>query len=193
MAGSGPDGGAREQGRSTGSRTSTFVVATAVLMLVVVASASAKRIAGTARNDVLRGTSAADVLDGRGGNDRLYGLAGDDRLIGGAGNDRLWAGAGVDRISCGGGQDIAYGDAEDTIAADCERRVVAPPAAIGSEHTPYLGTTAQGKRMGFDGAGTAFRNVALRFDAGCTGDVSRRLLHFCASFPSAFTVARPAL
>lgn len=105
------------------------VIATA---LAFAATAAAKTIVGTTRTDVLRGTSAADVLDGRGGADRLYGYAGADRLIGGPGNDALYAGAGRDTVVCGAGRDIAFVDASDRVAGDCEdvrRPAPAPPPA----------------------------------------------------------------
>ena len=48
----------------------------AVLGGLVVSSALAATIVGTAGNDVLRGTAKADRLICKGGNDRLFGLAG---------------------------------------------------------------------------------------------------------------------
>ena len=89
-------------------------------LLIGAATVGAASIKGTAGNDTLRGGAAADRLDGKGGNDKLYGLAGNDTLIGGAGNDLVVGGAGADRLACGAGKDIARGDAQDKVGADCE-------------------------------------------------------------------------
>ena len=91
-----------------------------VALLVATATVSAATISGTAGNDTLRGSAKADKLSGKGGNDKLYGLGGDDVLVGAAGNDLLVGGPGADRLSCGAGRDTARGDANDTIAKDCE-------------------------------------------------------------------------
>ena len=92
-------------------RWTSIVAALAVLALVVVSSAAAANVVGTAKNDVLRGTSKADKLLGKGGNDRLLGLGGNDMLDGGPGADNL---------KCGGGRDTAIADASDKVAFDCE-------------------------------------------------------------------------
>lgn len=94
--------------------------AACVAVLVATATVGATVITGTAGNDTLRGGAKADKLSGKGGNDKLYGLGGNDVLVGGAGNDLLVGGPGADRLSCGAGKDTARGDANDTIAKDCE-------------------------------------------------------------------------
>src|SRR5262245_23341749 len=93
-------------------RRSAIVTSLAcVALLVGTATVGAATISGTSRNDTLRGGAKADKLSGKGGNDKLYG---------GAGNDLLVGGPGADRLSCGAGRDTARGDANDTIASDCE-------------------------------------------------------------------------
>jgi hypothetical protein len=91
----------------------------ALALAIVVSSASAANIVGTARNDVLRGTPKADRISGGKGNDRLFGLGGDDVLTGGPG---------VDRFDCGAGRDIANAQAGERVARNCEvvRRAPAP-------------------------------------------------------------------
>jgi hypothetical protein len=112
-------------------RRSTIVTSIAcVALLVATATVGAATINGTARNDTLRGGAKADKLSGKGGNDRLYGLGGNDVLVGGAGNDLLVGGPGADRLSCGAGRDTARGDANDTIASDCETVLGLPKATI---------------------------------------------------------------
>ena len=88
------------------------VLTVAVIGSLAVASAvAASTIVGGSENDTLRGTPRADKLYGKAGNDRLYGLRGNDVLVGGAGADRL---------VCGPGRDIAWADAKDRVAKDCE-------------------------------------------------------------------------
>jgi hypothetical protein len=105
---------------------------------ILVSTALAANVAGTAKNDVLRGTANADRISGRAGNDKLYGLAGNDVLNGGAGNDLVVGGAGADTLACGAGKDTARGDAADKVAGDCEivRGLPAPPAPTPPTPTP---------------------------------------------------------
>ena len=91
-------------------------------------------------DDTIRGGNGRNHLDGGRGADRIDGGSGSDTLTGGAGRDMLFAGGGPDtihaadgapdRISCGtnlsptsnGGfeLDVAYVDAGDQVAKDCE-------------------------------------------------------------------------
>ena len=117
-------------------RRSTIVTSVVcVALLVATATVGAATINGTARNDTLRGGAKADKLSGKGGNDKLYGLGGSDVLVGGAGNDLLVGGPGADRLSCGAGRDTARGDANDTIANDCETVLGLPKASISISDT----------------------------------------------------------
>jgi hypothetical protein len=101
-----------------------------MIAAIVVTSAGAGTIRGTARNDVLRGSAAADKLYGNAGNDKLYGLAGNDYLNGGPGNDVLSGGPGTDVLACGPGRDTAVADARDKIGADCETVQGVPKPAV---------------------------------------------------------------
>src|SRR6266536_2566635 len=82
--------------------------------------ASAVRVTGTARADILSGTSARDQLFGRGGNDRLLGYAGRDHLDGGLGDDVLIGGNSGDLLIGGGGDDRI--DARDNERTRCTLR-----------------------------------------------------------------------
>ena len=75
----------------------------AVLALLLAATASAKTIVGTARNDFLVGTRSADSISGRAGDDRIS-VEYDGR----------------DRVSCGPGVDTVTADQVDVVAGDCE-------------------------------------------------------------------------
>ena len=86
--------------------------------LLLVSTALAATISGSARSETLRGTNAADVIRakagndrayGRNGNDRLYGQNGNDRLYGQNGNDRLYGQKGNDRVVGGPGNDLLTG------------------------------------------------------------------------------------
>lgn len=179
-------------GRRLRRRSARGLLTAAVLCssAVLAAPVAAKNINGTPHGDLLRGTAASDSINGRGGNDRLYGLAGADRLSGGPGDDRLYGGPGIDRFACGPGRDTAYGDAEDTIADDCERKVIPLSPAIGPTASYYQGTTSQGKRVGFDGLGSRFAHIALRVDANCTGTVIARVFNLKVNFDGPVEVAR---
>jgi Calx-beta domain/RTX calcium-binding nonapeptide repeat (4 copies) len=102
----------------------------AMIAAIVVASAAAGTIRGTAKNDILRGTAKADKLFGAGGNDKLFGLAGNDVLNGGPGNDVLTGGPGADTLACGPGRDVAVADSRDTIGADCEAVTGVPKPVV---------------------------------------------------------------
>jgi glucose/arabinose dehydrogenase len=67
--------------------------------------ASARRLDGTKRADVIVGVPGRNVIRGGGGADVICGLAGDDRLRGGAGKDVLRGGHGADRCFGGRGRD----------------------------------------------------------------------------------------
>src|SRR5262249_12771901 len=90
----------------------------ACIVLVATATVGAANVTGTNGDDTLRGGASADTLVGTGGN--AYGAGGNDVLSGGGGNDLLVGGRGADKLTCGPGQDIARGDAQDKIGADCE-------------------------------------------------------------------------
>lgn len=107
-----------------------LAAALVALAAIVVASAGAANINGTAKSDTLRGTTKADKLYGNGGNDKLYGLGGNDYLNGGAGNDLLVGGPGADTIVCGAGVDTVVADAGDKVSADCEHVTGLPKPAL---------------------------------------------------------------
>jgi Ca2+-binding RTX toxin-like protein len=73
--------------------------------------ATARRIRGTRRADVIVGTRGRDRINGRGGNDLICAGRGRDRVSGGAGADRIFGGSGGDRISGGSGGDRLFGQA----------------------------------------------------------------------------------
>ena len=118
----------RNEGRRL--QLATLGLVGAMIAAIVVASAAAGTIHGTAKNDVLRGTAKADKLFGAGGNDKLFGLAGNDVLNGGPGNDVLTGGPGADTLACGPGRDVAVVDARDRVAADCETVQGAPHPSL---------------------------------------------------------------
>jgi dienelactone hydrolase len=92
---------------------------------------TAKTLPPTESGDAIRGGKGADRLRGGGGDDCLYGQKGRDRLkgddgddflSGGGGRDHLSGGPGADTLKCGQGRkDVAKADANDTVAASCER------------------------------------------------------------------------
>lgn len=112
------------------TRATALAVLSAALAAAVVATAGAANINGTAKNDTLKGTAKADKLYGMGGADKLYGFGGNDYLSGGAGNDLLVGGAGADTIVCGAGADTVIADAQDKVAADCEKVTGLPKPAL---------------------------------------------------------------
>jgi Ca2+-binding RTX toxin-like protein len=79
--------------------------------------------------DTLTGNSRSNSLDGNNGADQLSGAGGNDTITAASYND-VGADAiglesrGADTITCGSGVDTVYSDASDTVAADCERRVL---------------------------------------------------------------------
>src|SRR5690349_10139415 len=141
----------------------------ALVVPPLAAGSAAKRIVGTARNDVLRGTPGPDVISGKAGNDKLYGRGG---------NDRLYGGPGADRFFCGPGRDTAYVDTRDTIARDCEvvKRVrppkpkpppPPPPPLIPPGH--YVAPTNQSRNVTFDvnGDGVTIAHLRMEYNAQC--------------------------
>ena len=151
-------------------RQLSFVLLVLALALPSLAfGAAAKRIVGTARNDVLRGTRHADTIYGKAGNDKLFGLGG---------NDTLYGGPGADRISCGPGRDTAYADKLDKVGADCE--VVKglgptppkpppppPPPLVPPGH--YVAPTNQGRNVTFDvrADGATIASLRMEYNAEC--------------------------
>jgi Tol biopolymer transport system component len=73
-----------------------------------------------AGNDLVMAGAGNDKVDGGSGNDMLLGGPGADRLDGGSGNDTLRGDDGRDLLICGPGRDIAFADATDIVAKDCE-------------------------------------------------------------------------
>lgn len=139
------------------------------------AGAAAKRIVGTARNDVLRGTPRADAIYGKAGNDKLYGRGGNDRLYGGAGADKLYGGPGADRFFCGPGRDTVYVDLHDTTGRDCElvrgvrppKPPPPPPPLVAPGH--YVAPTNQSRNVTFDvnGDGVTIAHLRMEYNAQC--------------------------
>jgi Ca2+-binding RTX toxin-like protein len=66
---------------------------------------------GTALADSLSGTAFSDQIQGFNGNDSLTGGGAADKLYGGEGNDTLDGGAGADTMTGGNGNDVYYVDA----------------------------------------------------------------------------------
>jgi hypothetical protein len=141
---------------------------------------SIEEVTGGAAGDRLTGGSGANVLSGGGGNDTLSGGAGDDLLDGGSGRDLLDGGADADVLRsadgepdedrCGTGSDLVFGDASDTIAADCER-----PAGAPGTTTPGAGATLDllPRVMRMTASGALRVRVYCGLSAGvCTGRVS---------------------
>ena len=146
-----------------------FVFLIAGVLATGGAAESARKIVGTAKNNVLHGTPKADTILGRGGNDTLYGGAGNDVLIGGPGRDKLVGGPGRDVLRCGSGQDIAYADASDSVGKDCETVKLAK--APGPKALPghYCGFNNQGKGVCFDVTANSggVANFATTSDVDC--------------------------
>jgi Ca2+-binding RTX toxin-like protein len=92
--------------------------------------------AQTARNTIV-GAGGPNILTGQGQADRLTGAGGRDSLDGREGSDTIDAldGNSGDRIACGGGADVAYADAGDVVAGDCEKTIWAP--AVSSARLRY--------------------------------------------------------
>jgi Ca2+-binding RTX toxin-like protein len=145
---------------------SLVALAVALALPPLAAGAAARRIVGTARNDVLRGTARADAIWGKAGNDRLYGRGG---------NDRLYGGPGADRISCGPGRDTVFADRRDTIAADCEVLKGGPPKPPPPPPPPlvspghYVAPTNQSRNVTFDVSddGAEIANLRMEYNAQC--------------------------
>jgi len=148
-------------------RLSLLGLCLALALPPLAAGAAAKRIVGTARNDVLRGTRGPDVIYGKAGNDKLYGRGG---------NDRLYGGPGADKFICGPGRDTVYVDRRDTIGRDCEVvRGVRPPKPPPPPSPPlvapghYVAPTNQSRDVTFDvgGDGVTISNLRMEYNAQC--------------------------
>jgi Ca2+-binding RTX toxin-like protein len=82
-----------------------------------------ERVLGGAGNDVLVGDAGANELSGGPGDDAIAGHGGADVLSGGPGRDGINADDPVaipDTVGCGDQRDRVFGDAQDTVRADCE-------------------------------------------------------------------------
>ena len=102
------------------------------------------------------------TLTGGTGSDTIIGSPGTDAVSGGTGNDTIdVSGAGpADSVSCGPGRDVVHADADDEVAADCERVLAGPldPSAAIDEalaaadafvaQLRHLNTTAFGPLLG---------------------------------------------
>ena len=107
------------------------VIFAAFTVLAVAATAGARSITGTPRNDRLVGTLRNDSIRGIGGRDVLLGRSGADYLNGGSGPDTMAGGPGADlvlaaydgsrdTVACGAGVDVVNADLVDAVAPDCE-------------------------------------------------------------------------
>ena len=107
------------------------VILAAFTVLAVAATAGARSITGTPRNDRLVGTLRNDSIRGIGGRDVLLGRSGADYLNGGSGPDTMAGGPGADlvlaaydgsrdTVACGAGVDVVNADLVDAVAPDCE-------------------------------------------------------------------------
>jgi hypothetical protein len=144
-------------------------VAAGALALLVVTSAPAANVVGTAKNDVLRGTPKADKLYGKGGNDRLLGLGGNDTLVGGPGADTL---------KCGAGNDTAVGDAADKIGPDCE--------TVRGPMLPAVSIAGASVAEGNSGTSTLSFPVSLASPVGWSVSVAYATANGSAAAPSDF-------
>ena len=111
-----------------------LVVLVALSLFVGVGSVFASTIVGGPRGETLRGTPRQD---------RLYGKAGNDILLGLGGNDVLVGGPGADRLLCGPGRDVAWADARDKVAKDCETVKGRPQPPLPTMPGRYCGATSQ--------------------------------------------------
>jgi len=69
--------------------------------------------------------AGAYTISGGPGNDSLSGGVGSDTVNGGTGDDYIDVrGGGSDAVTCGSGRDVVLYDASDTVARDCETRVL---------------------------------------------------------------------
>jgi hypothetical protein len=156
------------------------VLALVLVGLVVgVATAGARSVTGTPRNDRLVGTPRADVMRGLAGNDELLAGRGADFLQGGPGRDTYDAGPGNDLLSasydasrdvvrCGPGLDVVNADLSDTVASDCElvgRRLSRDPYRNdGAQHE----TEVEPDSLTFGRTTVATFQVGRRFDGAAT-------------------------
>ncbi len=168
------------------------VILVAFTVLGLAATAGARTITGTPRNDRLVGTPRADVIRGLAGRDVLLGRGGADYLHGGGKADTMDGGPGADRIQaaydgsrdgvrCGAGTDLVNADLVDSVARDCElvgRKLAEDPyPADGGQHESlvepdsftYGRTTVATFQVGrrFEGAATNI-GFAVTTDDGAT-------------------------
>jgi Ca2+-binding RTX toxin-like protein len=119
--------------------------ASGIIGITVIPSDGADSITNTtATPSTLSGGDGNDSLAGGSGNDTLRGNKGVDTHSGGAGDDFIDArGDRGDVVSCGDGNDTVFGDASDSIAADCETvdrgAVPPPPPGPTAEPPPTVG------------------------------------------------------
>jgi hypothetical protein len=144
------------------TRTPVLTAALTGALLVGVGAPLAATIIGTKGDDTLRGTPRADRLEGRGGDDRLYGRGGRDVLVGGRGDDVLVGGPGADRLACGPGRDVAWADARDRVARDCETVKGLGPPPPPTRPGTYCGATSQGMSICLDVGTTSGIQVVAR-------------------------------
>ena len=178
--------------RPTQSMRIAVVILGAFVGLALAATAGARSITGTPRNDRLVGTPRSDAIRGLGGQDMLLGRSGADYLDGGLARDTLDGGPGADLLQaaydgsrdvvrCGAGPDLANADLIDAVARDCElvgRRLSQDPYRSGggqheSEVEPdsftFGRTTVAAFQVGryFDGAADNI-GFAVTTDDGAT-------------------------
>lgn len=90
------------------------------------------------------GRTARWTLTGDGGSDLIAGGPGSDTIDGGSGTDGIYAaGGGVDTITCGSGFDIVRADADDSVASDCEWRIIRAAAPVAPEVSKALRLAAR--------------------------------------------------
>jgi hypothetical protein len=124
-------------------------------------------------NHHLYGAGGNDELGGKGGNDELSGGDGVDTLSGGAGRDRIGAGdphgAAADSVDCGSAWDVAFGDALDRYAPNCEQYVF---GGVSHFNPP---TAASGRPPGLPAIvapSVIRRKTTLLVIAGCQDDAA---------------------
>ena len=99
------------------------------------------------------GRTARWTLTGDGGSDLIAGGPGSDTIDGGSGTDGIYAaGGGVDTITCGSGFDIVRADADDTVASDCEWRIIALPRRSRPRSARHCGWPRASRSAGPRGA-----------------------------------------
>ena len=150
-----------------------------LVVLALAATAGARSITGTPRNDRLVGTPRADAIRGIGGRDVLLGRGGADYLNGGRGRDTMDGGpaadlvlsaydGGRDTVRCGAGADVVNADLIDEVARDCElvgRRLSEDPYRNdGAQHESEV----EPDSFTFGRTTVATFQVGRRFEGGAT-------------------------